>query len=152
MSSDSPAKSSTSAGALIIPAEFVPERAGTVSFLGNQTRQGDWLLPRLFRVVAFMGSVVIDLTRARVGPGTSRIEVRAIMGNVEIIVPPELRVVCDGSAILGNFEADTKAPPMLTRDAPLISIGGSAFMANIEVKVVDPNAPDWLERLAARLK
>ena len=67
-------------------------------------------------------------------------------------MPPELRVECDGTGILGNFEADTKAQPPLPPDAPLISVGGTCFMANVEVKVVDPNAPDWIERLAARLK
>lgn len=137
---------------MVIPPEFVPDRAGTVGFLGSQTRTGDWLLPRLFRVVSCLGNVVIDLTRARVGPGTSRIEVRAFLGNVEIIVPPELRVECDGSAILANFEADTKAQPPLPPDAPLISVTGFAFFANVEVKVVDPDAPDWLDRLTSRLK
>ena len=151
MSSHPGARPSTPARSLIIPDEFVPDRAGTVGILGNQTRQGDWLLPRLFRAIAFMGTVVIDLTRARVGPGTSRIEVKAFMGNVEILVPPELRVKCDGSAILGNFEVDTRAQSALL-DAPLISIGGTSFLANIEVKVVDPNAPDWLEKLTARLQ
>jgi hypothetical protein len=140
------------ARSLIIPPEFVPERAGIVSFLSGQNRHGDWLLPRLFRVVSVLGNVVIDLTRARVGPGMSRIEVRAVMGNVEIIVPPELRVMCDGSGILANFEANTKAQPPLPPDAPLISIGGSAFMANVEVKVVDPNAPDWIDKLTSRLR
>jgi hypothetical protein len=149
---DSVGSRATPARSLIIPSEHVPERAGTVGFLGNQTRQGDWLLPRLFRVVSALGSVTIDLTRARVGPGTSRIEVRAVFGNVEIIVPPELRVECDGSGILGNFEAKTKAQRQLPLDTPLISVGGTAFFANVEVKVVDPDAPDWLDRLTSRLK
>jgi hypothetical protein len=137
---------------MIIPSELVPERAGTVGFLSSQNRQGDWLLPRLFRVVAFMGNVEIDLTRARVGPGTSLIQVRAIFGNVEISVPQNLRVETDGSGLLGNFEVNTKSQPLLPPDAPLIRIEGTAFMANIEIKYVDPNAPDWLERLAARLR
>ena len=136
----------------VIPSELVPERAGTVVFFGNQTRHGDWLLPRLFRVVSALGSVTIDLTRVRVGPGTSRIEVRAVFGNIEIIVPPELRVECDGSAVFGNFELDMKTQPSLSPDAPLISIGGTALMANVEVTVVDPNAPGWFEKLAARFK
>src|SRR5205823_14922291 len=122
----------------VIPSQFVPDRAGTVAFLGNQTRQGDWLLPRLFRAVAALGSVKIDLTRARVGPGTSRIEVRAVLGNVEVIVPPGLRVDCDGAGVLGNFEAHTKAQAALPPDAPVVSVGGVAFLGNVEVKVVDP--------------
>jgi hypothetical protein len=137
---------------LIIPPELVPDQAGTVSFLGSQTRQGDWLLPRLFRVVSAVGNVKIDLTRARVGAGTSRIEVRAVFGNVEIIVPPHLRVECDGTGILSNFELDTRAQLPLSPDAPLISIGGTAFLGNVEIKVVDPDAPDWLDRLTSRLK
>jgi cell wall-active antibiotic response 4TMS protein YvqF len=152
VSSTSDAKPGAPVRSPIIPAEFVPDRAGTVGFLGNQTRKGDWILPRLFRAVSVLGSVTIDLTHARVGPGTSRIEVRAVLGNVEIIVPPELRVECDGSALLANFEADTKAQAPLPPDAPLISVGGSAFFANVEVRVVDPNAPDWIDRLTSRLK
>jgi hypothetical protein len=136
---------------MLIPAELVPERAGTVAFFGSQERQGDWLLPRLFRAVSVFGNVVIDLTRARVGPGTSRIEVRAFMANLEILVPPDLRIECDVDAVLGNFETNTKAQQMLSSDAPLISIGGTAFMANVEVRVVDPNAPGWLDKLTARL-
>ena len=135
----------------VIPAEHVPESAGTVSFFGNQERKGDWLLPRLFRAVAFMGSVTIDLTRARMGPGTSEIELRAVLGNIEIHVPPELRVESDVAAIMGNFETDTKVETVTDPSAPLIRIHGTAFMANVEVKVIDPNAPGWLQRLAAKL-
>jgi hypothetical protein len=145
-------KPSIAPRSLVIPSELVPDRAGTVVFFGNQTRHGDWLLPRLFRVVSIIGSVRIDLTRARVGPGTSRIEVRAVFGNIEIIVPPELRVECDGTALFGNFELEMKAQPALSPDAPLISIGGTASMANVEVTVVDPNAPGWFEKLAAKFK
>ena len=135
-----------------MPAEVVPERAGVVSVLSNQGRNGDWVLPRLFRALAFMGSVEIDLTRARVGPGKSLIEVRAFMGNIEILVPPDLRVDCDVSPVLGNVEAKLKGQPAVQPgiDAPLISIRGTAFMGNVEVKVVDPNAPDWIDRLKAR--
>lgn len=135
---------------VVIPSELVPGRAGTVSFVGSQVRKGDWMLPRELRVVCVLGNVLLDLTRARVGPGRSRIEVRVVFGNVEIIVPPELRVECDGSAILANFEADTKTQPTLSSDAPLISIGGTALAGNVEVKIVDPNAPSWIDRLTAR--
>lgn len=134
----------------IIPDEHVPEHAGTVSFLSSQARQGEWILPRLFRIVSVFGNVEIDLTRARVGPGTSRIEVRAVFGNVEITVPPGMRVECDGSGVAANFEVDAKTQPAVDVDAPRISVGGIALFANVEVKVIDPNAPGWMERLAAR--
>lgn len=136
----------------IVPSELVPERAGTVSFFGSQTRTGDWLLPRLFRAVSILGNVEIDLTRARVGAGTSHIEVLTVFGNVEITVPPGFRVECDGSGIFSNFEVNTKGQALLPPDAPTIHVGGSAYFANVEVKVVDPDAPGWMERLTSRLK
>jgi hypothetical protein len=135
----------------LIPSDLVPERAGVVAFLGNQTRGGDWMLPRLFRAVAALGSVTIDLTRVRVGPGTSHIEVRSIFGNVEIIVPPTLRLECRGTGVLGNFEADTKAQRALPADAPVVVVDGTAFLGNVEVRIVDPNAPGFIDRLMKRI-
>ena len=134
----------------VIPSEYVPESAGTVAFLSGQVRQGEWILPRLFRIVSVFGNVELDLTRARVGAGTSRIEIRAVFGNVEIKIPPELRVVCDGTGFLGNFESDTRAQNLLSPDAPVISIEGSAYFANVEVKVVDPNEPSFLDKITAK--
>jgi hypothetical protein len=131
--------------------ELVPERAGVVGFLGSQQRAGDWLLPRELRAVAAMGNVVIDLTRARVGPGTSHVEVRSIFGNVEIIVPPHIRVDCKVSAVLGSVECKSKAPVVLAPDAPTIVVDGIAFLGNVEVRIVDPNAPGFVDRLLARI-
>jgi hypothetical protein len=135
----------------IIPSEHVPERAGTVAFIGNQTRQGEWILPRLFRAVSVMGNITIDLTRARIAAGASDIEVRSVFGNIEILVPPEMRVECDGSTLAGNFESDAKMRLSYDPDAPLVRITGMAILGNVEVKVVDPNEPTWLEKVAARL-
>ena len=135
---------------LVVPAEYVPEHAGTVSFFSSQERKGEWLLPRVFRVVSVLGNVEIDLTRARVAAGTSRIEIRALFGNVEVTIPPGMRVECDGSGIAANFEVDAQVQPPPGSDAPLISIGGTALFANVEIKVVDPDKPGWMERIAAR--
>ncbi|HMC57442.1 MAG TPA: LiaF domain-containing protein [Gemmatimonadaceae bacterium] len=135
----------------ILPSHLVPERAGVVGFLSSQQRAGDWLLPRQFRAVSAMASVVIDLTRARVGAGTSTIDVRCIMGNIEILVPPHMRVECRGSGLLGNFEHKVKGQQVLPLDAPTIIVDGVAFMGNVEVRIVDPNAPGFVDRLLARI-
>jgi hypothetical protein len=42
MNSDSRLNSAISFRLLVIPSEMLPEHAGTVSFLGSQSRQGDW--------------------------------------------------------------------------------------------------------------
>jgi predicted membrane protein len=98
-----------------------------------------------------MGNVELDLTRARVGPGTSHIEVVAVIGSVTVLVPPELRVECEGDPLLGSFEVKRQVEGTAPPDAPLVHISGSAFMGSVEVKVIDPNAPGWFEKLRARL-
>jgi hypothetical protein len=130
---------------------LVPERGGTVAFLSSVERSGDWLLPRNFRVAALLGSVEIDLTRARIGPGVSHIEIRSILGSVEVVVPHHVRVECEGDPIVGSFAVQWKAQSTPEPDAAVVRITGTAVMGSVEIRVVDPNAPGLLEKLRARL-
>jgi Cell wall-active antibiotics response 4TMS YvqF len=137
---------------MIVPEELIPPVRGVTAFLSAQARKGDWILPRLFRAVSFWGSVTIDLTSARFGAGTSRIEVVAIMGSVEVFVPPDVRVECEGDAFLGSFEIQGHTSSKPTEGAPTISVTGNAYVGSVEVRVIDPNAPSWIETVRTRWK
>ena len=135
---------------VVVADELVPERRGTVAFLSHVKRDGDWTLPRLFRAFALWGNAEVDLTRAQIGAGTSHIEIKSIMGNVTVLVPPDLRIDCDVDPVIGSFEVAREAESTRSPDAPLVRITGTAFMGSVEVKVIDPNAPGWFEKLRAR--
>jgi cell wall-active antibiotic response 4TMS protein YvqF len=135
---------------MIVPSEMVPPARGVTAFLSAQTRGGDWILARLFRAVSFWGSVTIDLTSAHFGQGTSRIEVVAIMGSIEVFVPPDVRVECDGDAILGSFEILGQKWSRPAEGAPTVHVTGTAYLGSVEIKVVDPNAPSWIQQLKSR--
>jgi hypothetical protein len=135
---------------MIVPPEMVPAARGVTAFLSAQVRAGDWILPRLFRAVSFWGDVKIDLTSARFGAGMSRIELMVIMGNVTVLVPPDVRVECDGDAIIGSFEMEGQKWSTPISGAPTIHITGTAFLGSVEVKVVNPNAPSWVQMLRTR--
>jgi hypothetical protein len=137
---------------LLVPQEMIPPVRGVTAFLSAQARAGDWILPRLFRAVSFWGSVNVDLTNARFGAGVSRIEVVAIMGSIEIFVPPDVRVECEGDAILGSFETSGQKWSAPVEGAPTIHISGTAYLGSVEVVVVNPNAPSWIEVLKTRWK
>src|SRR5437868_1071401 len=132
--------------------DLVPARRGAVAFLSHTRRDADWILPRLFRIVAVWGNAEIDLTQALLGPGTSEIEIRCIMASVEIIVPPDLRVESEVDAVMGSAEVHRDIASTTSPDAPTVRITGSVFMGSIEIKVVDPNAPSWLEKLRRRMR
>lgn len=135
----------------VVPADIVPEHRGMVAAISHSGRGGDWILPRRFRAIAFMGAIDLDLTHARIGPGTSYIEVKVIMGAVTVIAPPDIRVECQGDSILASFDID-RAELRPPADAPLIVITGTALLGAVHVKVVDPNAPGWYEKIRARLR
>jgi hypothetical protein len=135
---------------MLAPEEMVPPVRGVTAFLSAQARAGDWILPRLFRAVSFWGSVTIDLTSARFGAGTSRIEVVAIMGSIEVFVPPDVRVECDGDAIVGSFEMQGQKWSKPADGAPTLHVTGTAYLGSVEVRVVDPNAPSWIQQLRTR--
>jgi hypothetical protein len=129
---------------------LVPAVRGVTAFLSSQARAGDWILPRLFRAVSFWGSVTIDLTSARFGAGTSHIEVVSIMGSIEVMVPPDVRVECEGDAILGSFEMEGQKWSKPAEGAPTVYVTGTAYLGSVEVIVVDPNAPSWIQQLKTR--
>lgn len=133
-----------------LPEDLIPERNGIVAWWTSAKRDVDWILPRTFRAFTFMGNIELDLTNARMGSGTSEMELKCILGNIEITVPPDIRIVCDGDGIAGTFEIErvgkpTPPPP----DAPTIRITGTAYLGAVTIKIIDPNAPTWTAKLKA---
>lgn len=131
----------------IVPPSVVPDRSGIAACFSKSVREGDWLLPRAYRAVALMGSVKLDLTRSVVAEGTTDIEIMCVMGSVEIIVPHQLRVECDGDPTVGSFKITHDSGSVPAANAPLLRIRGRSFMGSVGVKIVDPNAPGFLQRL-----
>ena len=138
------------AGFVVIPESAIPDRRGVFSCLSHVSRDGEWILARRFRVLAWMGNVKLDLTRVLLGAGTTEIEAIAVMGEVRILVPPGLRVECDGDPLLGEFSIKRIAGSAPPADAPLVRITGRAILGSVKIKVVDPTAPSWLDRLSRR--
>src|SRR5438105_2156075 len=132
--------------------QIVPESrgvTGVVSFLSNTERQGPWELPRRFRALAVLGNVELDLRRAEVGYGLSVIEAVAVMGNVEITVPPEIAVECDGDSFMGTFtlKYHGRASPSAANRERTLRVTGSAYAGAVTVSVRGPDDKNILKRL-----
>jgi hypothetical protein len=65
------------------------------------------------------------------------IEVSAIMANVQFIVPPGMVVDFDVSAIMASARNDVRAQRLDAYLMPHVQIHGSAFMAEVRVRVRD---------------
>jgi hypothetical protein len=144
----------TASGATeFIPAGYpvAPEvaRDGVVSFLSSHERDGPWELARHFRALAVFGNVELDLRDALIGVGVSVIEAVAVMGNIEITVPPNVTVESDGDSLLGSFVVKYKGRLTGAEADGLrtVRITGTAYASSIEICVKGPD-----EGLLKRLK
>jgi hypothetical protein len=104
-----------------------------LAVLGTTTRSGRWRVPRAMRVTATLGNVTLDFRDAELAPGVSEVHVRAVLGSVEIVVPPDLAVETTGAGILGAFEHVARAPARAEPDRPLLRIHGAAVLGSVDV-------------------
>lgn len=139
------------AGALAVP-ETRP-RGAVTSVFGSTTRSGAWELPRRLDVRAVFGEAVLDLREARIAAGTSEIHVTSVFGSVEVIAPPGLRVLVEGTPILGEFSG-REEPSGADPSAPRVVIRGVAVFGSVEVehRRVGESARDARRRRKAERK
>jgi hypothetical protein len=96
-------------------------------------RKSGWVVPRELEVRVFWGSVELDFRDASLGPGTTTIDVRVTMGNLELILPPQLAIDVDVSSFAGNVEERHRVPRDLDPQRPLLRVVGAVRFGNLEI-------------------
>lgn len=120
-----------------------------MAILSTFRREGDWTPHRSTVLKAVMSNARIDLRDATFVDGEIDFDVTAVMAEVLILVPPGVRVDCDGFAFMGEFSGRHDATRALP-DAPLVRVRGSAFMATVVVETRLPGESKWAARRRVR--
>jgi hypothetical protein len=105
-----------------------------IAVMGGVDKRGQWQPAQKTYCYAFMGGVGLDFRDALLPPGETEVTIITIMGGAEIIVPPELRVDCDGIAIMGGFDHADETRPK-DPNAPVLKVNGFALMGGVEITV-----------------
>jgi hypothetical protein len=103
-----------------------------VAIFSGAERAGRWLVEPQTNVVAVFGGVELDLRQAVLSQREVTINMVAIMGGINMVVPPGVRVKNSIAAIFGGCSVppdDTVDP-----DAPIVRITGFAMFGGINVK------------------
>jgi hypothetical protein len=105
-----------------------------MAVMGGTERRGHWHVPAQCTVVALMGGCLLDLRAAQLSAPVTTFTVVAIMGGVEVIVPPGIRVTMHGLPLMGGWSNHVREehPP---HDAPEVHLRGFALMGGVEVRM-----------------
>lgn len=120
-----------------------------VAIMSGTKRSGRWRPSEKTTAFAFMGGVELDLREAEIEGPVIEIEAIAIMGSVEVIVPPGVHVDMDGFALMGSVESHIQPAPARP-GMPIVRIRGFALMGAVEPRTRKSRAEIQAEREARR--
>ena len=104
-----------------------------VAVMSGFERKGRWTVPRQFNCFALMGGGELDLREANFADREVEINCIAIMGGMNVIVPPGVEVVVRGIGIMGGFDHREEGVPA-EPGAPRVIITGFAFWGGVGVE------------------
>jgi hypothetical protein len=122
----------------IEPGRAREEHAVAMAVFGSVERHGSWLVPETLDAVALFGSVVLDFREVALPPGVTELRVVALFGSVEVIVPADYAVACEGTGIFGAVNSVSRIPPEGVSELPLLRIKGLAMFGAVEVRTKPP--------------
>jgi hypothetical protein len=120
-------------------------RAGShisLAVLGSVERIGEWVLPILHTCLCYLGRVTIDLREARFAKRRSTIVALSVLGDVRVVVPPDVTVRVSGVGLIGNFSG--RAQQGLP-GAPIVHVTGLALWGEVAVVRGQQEAPAVVE-------
>ncbi|RPF33824.1 DUF1707 domain-containing protein [Streptomyces sp. TLI_185] len=104
-----------------------------VAVMSGFQRKGRWTVPKVFNCFAFWGGGEIDLREANFADHEVEINCVAIMGGMNIIVPPGVEVVVRGIGIMGGFDHSEEGVPG-EPGAPRVIVNGFAFWGGVGIE------------------
>jgi hypothetical protein len=102
-------------------------------FSGFQ-RKGRWTVSRVFSAFMMFGGGEIDLREASFEDRDVTIRCFAILGGMQVTVPPELDVHVSGIGILGGFDVTRGLEEDTHPDAPRVRVTGFALLGGVGVE------------------
>jgi hypothetical protein len=120
--------------------------------LGNVERRGSWSVPRRLDLRVLFGNAELDMREASLAPGVTTIDVRVTMGNLELIVPPDLSIDVDVSSFMGSVEDRHRVPPEPDPARPVLRIVGAVRLGNLSLETRLPGETHREARKRERLE
>jgi len=109
-------------------------RRRLVAILGGFSRNGAWYPDPVMNVLTVLGGGELDFRDAVLPSKEIVLRVTAVLGGLGIIVPPEMRVVDNTSAILGGSGVTGEIAEPVDPDAPVLRIEGISILGGMGIE------------------
>lgn len=110
-----------------------PAKRSLVAIMSGRRAKGPWRVPVEVSAFAFWGHVGIDLRNADIEVPVVTIRAVAVMGGVDIVVPPGMRVELDGFVLMGGATDLTRSVPPV-EGGPLIRVKAAGMWGGVSVR------------------
>ena len=124
-----------------LPVKYAPEGSSgsalSVGVMSGMDKVGNWTVAPTHVSIGFWGGTTIDLREAVFTSSETTITCIAVMGGVEVIVPPEMEVRVGGIGFMGGFGWNKldQARPRRRAPAgnPVVTINGLGFWGGVGI-------------------
>lgn len=110
------------------------KRTRLVALLGAVIRKGAWPVPERLSATTVLAGGELDFRYALLPPGEIRLRAMCVLAGLEIIVPPEMRVVDSALALMGGIEVPPDTQESLRSDAPVLHLTGFTIMGGVAIR------------------
>jgi hypothetical protein len=109
------------------------------AILGDQRREGAWVVPRAYTATSVMGSVMLDLREASFAEREAVVSCTVFMGDVKIRVAPDVTVVEEVTTVMADARVRSSAElPPPPGGGPVLYVRGTAVMGDVTVERLAP--------------
>jgi hypothetical protein len=114
-----------------VPADTASTRV--LGLFGDVSRSGRWRLGRRVTALGLFGGVRLDLRHAEVTAAEVWVDVRAVCGAVEVVVPHGVELDMSGYAVFGAQHADGGEAPVAA-GAPIVHLRARTAFGSLTVR------------------
>ena len=119
------------------PAVSVPPGRFAIAYKNSVRRGGRWRVPEQYTSVVYKGSGWLDLRAAELTAPVTTIFAVAYKSDIEITVPPGVRVEMGGFGVTSGWSGD-ELERALPPDAPVVHVRGYAYKGQVRTHTRAP--------------
>jgi DUF1707 SHOCT-like domain len=104
-----------------------------IAIFGGAVRKGQWSVEPRMAAVTIFGGASLDFREVQLPPEIS-LHATSVFGGVDIVVPPEVRVIDSGIALFGGRDTGPGSPEPGDPNAPVLRLTGLTLFGGLSLR------------------